>query len=598
MKKKKILLIVLPILLILIIAGVFGVLYLTTDMFKSNDTLFAKYFVNNEELLKISQNENIENQNIFKKSNTYSSNGELIVLIDDGTNIQEINAATATRYDMNTDRLYTEMNLKNGEADLLKVSFINSEDVYAVKCDDILGNYIGVRNSNLKAFARNMGLSETEIASIPDNIDLEAISKLAEITEEQKQHLIDTYSKVIIESIPKEKFSKAKDTVVTMEGTNYKTNAYILSLDENTVIQMLINCLTKLKEDNTTLSILNDKLSILGVEGTTNVTTIIDEAITSLQNSEMTNDEIIKITVYEYKGKTLKTDIAILEKGQEMFKLSVAIVNNNNVQTANIILESKSNSYSGDIYNPADVESNTVVSVSQMTLKKTTTDTSTINETIIIPDTNNMAQYISMNNNVGKIQDNSINNSSEITISSSSDGINVETINASYIQNVQAMEQVEEIMELKNSNTIILNNYTIEQLTPFMTNIGNKISQVIPAKIAQLGVGMQNDTAVNNGNGVSNITNTTNTTMRGLQAIGAAGMCVGNVNGVDTGYIAGIGTVGMGIYIYNMAVYSMEMNDLLDESMGAQQEAIKQEEGLNANLMAYYDEVLNDTQNN
>lgn len=561
MRKKKILLMVLPILLILIIAGVFGVLYFTTDMFKSNDVLFAKYFVSNGELSKILQNENIENQNILKKSSTYSSNGELIVSIDDGTNIQEINATTATRYDMNTDRLYTEMNLKNGESDLLKVSFIKSEDVYAVKCDNIVGNYIGIRNGDLKTFARNMGLSETDIASIPDNIDLEAISTLTEITEEQKQYIIDTYSKVIAESIPKEKFSKTKDVVITMGGTNYKTNAYILSLDENTTKQIFINCLTKLKEDNTILSILNNKLSILGNEYANNISTIIDNLITELQSSETTNNEIIKITVYEYKGKTLKTDISILENGREIAKISIAIENSNNVQTANIIVESKNVSYSANITNPNEVESNATVQVSQITLKKTTTDTSVINETIIVPDTNNMAQYISMNNSIGKIQNNTIHNSSEITISSSPDGINVETINASYIQDAQEIEQVEEIMELKNSNTIILNNYTIEELTPFFTNLGNKISQVIPAKIAQLGVGVQNDTAVNNGNGVSNITDTANIAIRSLQVVGAAGMSIGSANGVDVGYVAGIGTVGMGIYIYNMAGNIIDTNN-------------------------------------
>ena len=186
MKKKKILLIILPIILILIIATVLAILYFMTDIFRSNDELFAKYFSQNGELFDIIQNANTEEQNTFKANNTYIMSGDLTTTIQDGTNIQEIKATTSARHDLNTGRTYSDITLKNGEADLLKVSYINSDDVYAIKCDDIMSNYIGIRNSELKKFAQNMGMAEADTQNIPDSVDLVGISNIGKITEEQK----------------------------------------------------------------------------------------------------------------------------------------------------------------------------------------------------------------------------------------------------------------------------------------------------------------------------------------------------------------------------------------------------------------------------
>ena len=42
--------------------------------------------------------------------------------------------------------------------------------------------------------------------------------------------------------------------------------------------------------------------------------------------------------------------------------------------------------------------------------------------------------------------------------------------------------------ELKNSNTVIVNNYSKEQLVPFLQSLGNRIKAIVPNKIEQLGI--------------------------------------------------------------------------------------------------------------
>ena len=181
MKKKKILLIVLPIIFVIIVLGLLAILYFTTDMFKSNEQLFSKYFVQNGELFSMLENENTKTLNEFKKNNTYNMTGDLTTTLQDGSNVQEIKATTAARHDTQTGRTYSELTLKNGDADTLKFSYINSEDIYAIKCDDIIANYIGIRNNGLNQFMHNMGVSD--VSNVPSSVDFTILSSISDITE-------------------------------------------------------------------------------------------------------------------------------------------------------------------------------------------------------------------------------------------------------------------------------------------------------------------------------------------------------------------------------------------------------------------------------
>lgn len=517
MKKKKILLIVLPIIFVIIILGVLAILYFTTDMFKSNEQLFSKYFVQNGELFSMLENENTKTLNEFKKNNTYNMTGDLTTTLQGGSNIQEIKATTAARHDTQTGRTYSEIALKNGEADALKFSYINSGDVYAIKCDDILANYIGIRNNGLKEFMQNMGA--TDVSKIPSSINFTMLSSISDITEEQKQHIINTYSKVVQDSISKGKFTKLGKKEITIENNNYNANTYKVELDSSTLKQIAVNCLTTLKDDNATLVVLSNRFTILGLEEEyTDITKLsekINNILTKIQQDNSNKVENITITVYESKGKTIRTEIELNEEDTESILSSDNTIENNaqtvqenttkNTYTITIDKTTNENTSNANVTvstsetkNDAQSENNTM----QVLLSKTKTDSNVINEITFIPDINNMAETIKMTTTIGKENSNTISTSSDITASISSDGINVQTIQSLYNQTIEKAEQVNEIMELKNSNTVIANNYSKEQLLPFLGQIVIKGEQVIPAKLAQLGIDLSNQNT--NGNIASN----------------------------------------------------------------------------------------------
>lgn len=517
MKKKKILLIVLPIILIIVGLAIGATLYFTTDLFKSNEQLFSKYFMQNGELFSIIENENAKAQSEFKTNNTYTMAGNLSTTVQDGSNVQEINAVTSSRHDSQTGRTYSDITLKNGEADTLTVSYINSDDVYAIKCDDIMPNYIGIRNNELNKFMQNMGV--TDVTKIPSSINFEMISDISDITDEQKQHIINTYFKVIQDSISKEKFTKLGKKEITIENNSYNANTYKVELDSSTLKQIAVNCLTTLKDDNATLVVLSNKFTILGLEEEyTDITKLsekINNILTKIQQDNSNNVENMAITVYESKGKTIRTEIELNEENTESILSSDNTIENNtqtvqenttkNMYTITIDKTTNENTSNANITvatsetkNDAQSENNTI----QVLLSKTKTDSNVINEVTIIPDVNNMAETLKMTTTIGKENSNTISSSGDVTASISSDGINVLTIQSLYNQTIEKADQVNEIMELKNSNTVIANNYSKEQLLPFLGQVVIKSGQVIPAKLAQLGIDLSNQNT--NGNIATN----------------------------------------------------------------------------------------------
>lgn len=558
MKNKKILLIILPIILIFIVAAVIAFLYFATDVFKNNIELFGKYFAQNKEILNIMENENIKEQNNFKNANSYTLTGELSMSAQEGNNTQTINATTAARHDNNTGRTYSEMTFKNGEADLLKFSYINSDNVYAIKCDEILQNYIGIRNSDLRTFMQNMGADAQIVQNIPESIEFSSINEMATITEEQKNHIINTYKNTIIQSIPKDKFSKLNKTTITINGTNHEANAYQVNLDNETIKQVLINCLNTLKGDNITLVMISNKLTNLGVTTqNTDITALaenIDKIKTQLENTDTSNASNINIaiTVYESKGKTIRTKIEmnVTETGniqtmgnttQEETVIEQGTTNTTtNVITIDMDKNEKTTKAIVSLQSGSNTSENAINT--QITLEKNKEDNSIANRITIIPDINNMAQSIAINKSIGNVANNPINNSSDTTLNISSDGINIQTIQTAYIQTIQPASQVDEIMELKNSNTIIANNYKKEQLLPFLTQVGNKVSKLIPNKLSQLGIDLSARTqtgelAVNP------------SSLIGM--LGTAGVNIANVNGVDLIGIGTTATVSLAINIYS-----------------------------------------------
>ena len=253
MKKKSIgLWVVIITVLILGLGAAGGYLYFFTDMLKKPQELFWKYIAQQEAISQIFENEYDKEQSTTFKNVSYVSSGSLTTILEKGTEIQNINVTTATRHDNATRRTYAEANLKNGQDNLLSFSYINSGNIYAIKCEDLLKYYIGIRNENLKKLASDLSGNNQLEKIIPEKIEF---SNEPLITEEEQKQLINDFLNIVKQNIKQENYSKAKNNI-DINGTTYSANIYTLKLDENQVNQIIITCIDNFSKNQTLLNIL------------------------------------------------------------------------------------------------------------------------------------------------------------------------------------------------------------------------------------------------------------------------------------------------------------------------------------------------------
>ena len=332
MKNKKILLIVLPIVLIVIIGVVFAVLYFTTDIFKSDSELFWDYMLQNSDVENILVNDNYTSQNELKTNNSYNSTGNLIFSLEQGESSSKyFNIATTARHDINTDRTYADATLKNGDIDLFNVSYINSGDIYAIKSSDVADAYIGIRNSGLKELAAKYNIS-TDL--VPDTVNFNEYTGIFDLTDEQKNHLYNTYLPIVINGIGEDQYTSSNEDIQIGELT-YNANVYQASITGEQFKQILINSLNTLKDDTETMVLISSKASTLrlGIEYTdiTNLTMHINDLIENIQNANITNN--VNIYIYENYDQTIRTVIDI----DNLLEITYDRVDGNQTLTIDIV---------------------------------------------------------------------------------------------------------------------------------------------------------------------------------------------------------------------------------------------------------------------
>lgn len=487
MRHKKRILIIVPILIILIVIAIIAILYFTTDLFKSNQDLFWKYFAQSNGVLEIINNDKASIQMDFKQNNSYISTGNLFFTKElSETSSKQLNVATNSRHDANTGRTYSDAILKNGDLDLFKVSYVNSGDIYAIRCDEVFSNYVGIENSGLTEMANKYNLSYAE--NFPDSVNINEYTHMLDITDEQEKHLSDVYLPIIMNNIPKEQYTKNNEQITIDFGDNeekiytFDTNVYKVSISSENMKKIIIDCLNYLKSDTETLMLISNKLQIIGLgeeyTDMANLSLQIDELIAKVQ--ELNIGENFNISVYENNGKLVRTNISIdnectikYDNVYEKESLTIEIANEelqNVIANNNEELENEENIGNdvNDIIDLNDTSSPSVDNIStiKIVLTKNVEENMTTNEIMVIPNTDVEDRNIILKMNIGTIQNNNINNNYTLTINN----INAEkqeVITITYDNSITKVDQVEQIEELTVNNTAIVNNYDAETFKNF-----------------------------------------------------------------------------------------------------------------------------------
>lgn len=466
-KKRRMIFIGIPTIIVLVIIGIIVFLYLNTDLFKSNQTLFFKYFSKNydniNEIVELLKNDEYNN---FIQDNKYSESSELKInyIENYGTTSENTqNAINKLKLTVNgeTDKEheyeYKEIELLNDNEKTVKIEYLKNNNDYGIKLSDLFKQYVVVNNNNLKNLFENMGYSEEQLQNIPEKIESSDYQDI-KFSEEELEVLRKKYLNLIQEKISKDKISKKTNQSIIINEENFTTNAYSLTFTKEEFYNLFLSLLESLKEEEIILNKL-DKMEEHIAFNISNVDTddlkfkeiyvnYIKDIIEDINRTNIGTEEYT-IIVYENNGDTIRTslntpdyeiDFDNTKIGEE--KKSELIFKVKDKEVQKITLREKENKL--ELILKMDVNSNPVT----LTIERN----QTINNTKINSDTS-----IKYEDEKNKFE-------------------------FDYVKRIELIDDLENMQEFNEGNSIELNGLESEQLV----NILNKVKEGIDKELERI----------------------------------------------------------------------------------------------------------------
>lgn len=467
--RKKGIIIAIVVVAIILVLGVAGTcVYMFTDLFKSNQDLFWKYMSKVAEDTQIPENTQISEIAKLQEQSPYVVNGELTASYDgENSNIsdamQKAKVTVDSEIDKANDYVYSNLKIDYANSSIFDVKYVQDDDIYALKSDEIVSAYVGVRNKNLKVLAQKLLGSGVDTSAIPDMIEATSTTNLLNISEEEKANIVNTYATIIKDSIAKDNYSKQTEAVIEKDGVQYNTTSYRVDLSQDEVSSLIVKVLETLKTDNMTLNMISTKMQEMGIAedeaSITNITDQIDNLIDDVTETEFTDTAFV---VYAYKGQAIATEVIL----RNTAKVTLYTTNLNNQQKMTAKIE-----------NLSDTDDYKVITVDVSMQTTTTTSTVTIKVNC-----DGQEGYLNIQN-TGSATQRSLNTDVELSAT-----INDETVTLNYSQTMDFVASLENVEQLDNTNCAILNDYSTDDLNTLMQALMQQIIVVYTNKVQTLGM--------------------------------------------------------------------------------------------------------------
>ncbi len=461
--RNKIIFIILGIVLVLVllIGGIFA--YTTTDLLKSNQTLFFKYLGKTLENLKGEENATIAQIQQLKGEMPYTVEGNLSIETDGlGENTDILNAMkmkVESKVNKQEEETYTKASLLYKEQDLFTLEYAKSNAIYALKSDEIVTAFLGIEEENVNVLLQKLGVENT--SALPNKIQPIDAKEFFSITEEEKQHICNTYYATFLQNVSEDKFSKDRDATIRKAGVMYHATAYRLMLNAEELKNLEIKLLEELQQDSITLNFLTAKAKLLGLgeqyTQVNNLTKEIQKEINQIQQETYPSEEGISITIYVDKGKVITTEILLRNER----KYTLYGEKQEDSITRYLLIENLS----------------TTAEYGRIEIQQTQSqkDAEVTNHVLLNID-EKMTIEINGNEN-GSLGEQFLDTNWEVTFTQE------ETSNTiRYEQEINFVEELEDMLKVDRTNCAILNDYTTDQIQSLMQSIIQRIVVVLEQK--------------------------------------------------------------------------------------------------------------------
>ncbi len=302
-------------LLVITIIGILTFLYLETDAFKTNETLFTKYLAQNfEELDNLKNNSNSTTKSLLENSKYTSKIDGQIEYIENkdtsdenkNSSVNNIKLKINVQKDNQNKYKYYDMAIQNENEKLLGVEYIKTQGKQGIRLNGIQ-QFVSTQNEE------NEILKEFNIKTIDKLTSSIDIDSIISFSEEEKQTIKNNYMNILKSNISKDKYHKQSKALITVNNKDIQTNAYYISMTLEEYNNLYVKMLQQLEKDEILLAkidAIEEQLKEYNAEENLKDKIIekINEKIKNIQDNNIGNDEV-KITVYENNGKTVRTSI-------------------------------------------------------------------------------------------------------------------------------------------------------------------------------------------------------------------------------------------------------------------------------------------------
>lgn len=338
-KKRRTIIIVsiLMVLILIVITLVF--LYLTTDMLKSDSTLFVKYIGQNIENIqstyqKIEEDEYKEllEQNKYTTKTKVKINAtEEIGTTSENTqnSINQLSLESNGQTDKVAQYNYQDIQILNNDKKIAQVEYLQNEAVYGVRFSGLFREFILVNQEKMKEML--------EQNNLPNHTELNELKNAFQFSEEEEQNLKNKYISIVNNNVAKENFSKQKNQSIEIDKKKVNVNAYTLTLTKEQMNHIYIKMLEELKQDEIILMKMDKLQTLLANYQTEEInlrqefTKKIEELITNITKNNIGQEEA-KITVYENYHNTVRT---LIQNPEYEITIDVlSLTNQNGIQIA------------------------------------------------------------------------------------------------------------------------------------------------------------------------------------------------------------------------------------------------------------------------
>lgn len=334
MKKK----IIIAIIIMLLIGAVLVVINNKTDLFKSSEQKFWKYFSKNSEITNVFNDENIQSIKNSKTNKSYITNSSF--MFDSGSTKYTVTANTRAQ---NSNDLITYVDFKYNNNDIVNLNLVKKSNLVGIKMNELANGYIALKNNNVNELLDEIDIEDKSM--YPDNINWTTYIDLLYLAPSDVKYITNTYTELVSKDLTKENYSK-EESGIKIDDKIHAVTGYKITLSENETKKILSDIYTNMSEDSRTLNLVSSKLKLMNLPSKyTDINYLSDKFLNiahEIDSAKSTDEEFMEIIVYTENNELLQTAFKI--RNERIIKITYSKKNNKiNIKQEVISENSKEN---------------------------------------------------------------------------------------------------------------------------------------------------------------------------------------------------------------------------------------------------------------